>query len=171
VPGAAIKHTCLIVCRLLSLPFRLLTASQYLRELAVRELVYYEPDDEQLPTDLDEVQCTPSMWRKFVQSAPSSHANSLAIVDWKGKEAPTVDEMAVRLRQYEESLSSSLVSAVEKLSRRSSNSNRVFPTPHLCLAPVSQLLGASVPLLKRGNTEAIHHGAPCGFTCMTTERT
>ena len=31
---------------------------QYLRELAVRELVYYEPDDEQVPTDPDEVQCT-----------------------------------------------------------------------------------------------------------------
>jgi len=53
-----------------------------------------------------------------VWSAPSSYANSLAIVDWKGKEAPTVDEVAVRLRQYEESLSSSLVSAVEKLVKR-----------------------------------------------------
>jgi len=31
---------------------------QYLRELAVRELVYYEPADDQLPTDPDEVQCT-----------------------------------------------------------------------------------------------------------------
>jgi len=68
---------------------------QYLMELAVRELVYCEPDDEQLPTDPDEVQCTPSMWRKFVQSAPSSYANSLAVVNWKGKEAPTVDEVAV----------------------------------------------------------------------------
>jgi len=91
---------------------------QYLRELAVRELVYHEPDDDQLPTDPDEVQCTPSMWRKFVRSAPSSYANSLVVVNWKGKEAPTVDEVAVRLRQYEESLSSSLVSAVEKLSQK-----------------------------------------------------
>ena len=90
---------------------------QYLRELAVRELVYNEPDDDQVPTDPDEVQCTASMWRKFVRSAPSSYANSLAVVNWKGKEAPTVDEVAVRLRQYEESLSSSLVSAVEKLVR------------------------------------------------------
>jgi len=31
---------------------------QYLRELVVRELVYYGTDDEQLPTDPDEVQCT-----------------------------------------------------------------------------------------------------------------
>ncbi|GAB0208781.1 hypothetical protein GRJ2_003343800 [Grus japonensis] len=57
------------------------------------------------------------MWRKFVRSAPSSYANSLAVIDWKSEEAPTVDEVAGRLRQYEDSLSSSLVSAVEKLSQ------------------------------------------------------
>jgi len=91
---------------------------QYLRELAVRELVYYEPDDEQVPIDPDEVQCTASMWRKFVRNAPSSYAHSLTVVNWKGREAPTVNEMAVRLRQYEESLSSFLVSAVEKLSQK-----------------------------------------------------
>jgi len=91
---------------------------QYLRELAVRELIYYEPNDEQLPTDPDEVQCTASMWRKFVRSAPSSYANSLAVVDWKGKEAPTVDEVAVQHRQHEESLSSSLISDMEKLSQK-----------------------------------------------------
>jgi len=68
---------------------------QYLRELAVRELVYYDTDDEQLPTDPDEVQCTAFMWRKFVRSASSSYANLLAVVNWKGKEAPTVDEVAV----------------------------------------------------------------------------
>ena len=88
---------------------------QYLRELAVREMVYYETDNEQLPTDPDEVQCTRPMWKKFVCSAPSSYANSLAVINWKGEEAPTVDEVAVRLRQYEENLSSSLVSAGEKL--------------------------------------------------------
>jgi len=90
---------------------------QYLKELALQELVYYEPDDEQLPTDPDEVQCTRPMWRKLVRSAPSSYASSLAVIDWKGEEAPMVDEVAVQLWQYEESLSFSLVSAVEKLSR------------------------------------------------------
>ncbi|GAB0189130.1 hypothetical protein GRJ2_001378300 [Grus japonensis] len=35
---------------------------QYLRELAVREIVYYDPDNAQLPTDHDEVQCTQPMW-------------------------------------------------------------------------------------------------------------
>ncbi|GAB0206705.1 hypothetical protein GRJ2_003136100 [Grus japonensis] len=80
-------------------------------------MVYYDPDNPQLPTDPNEVQCTRPMWRKFVRSAPSSYANSLAVIDWKSEEAPTVDEVAGRLRQYEESLSSSLVSAVEKLSQ------------------------------------------------------
>jgi len=88
---------------------------QYLRHLAVWELVFYDPDDEQLPADPDEVQCTQSMCRKFVRSAPSSYANSLAVVDWRGEEAPKVDEVTVRLQQYEESISSSLVSPVEKL--------------------------------------------------------
>jgi len=53
-----------------------------------------------------------------VWSTPSSYANSPAVVDWKDKEAPTVDEVAVRLWQYEESLSSSLVSGMEKLSQK-----------------------------------------------------
>ena len=79
----------------------------------MRELVYYDPDNAQLPTDPDEVQCTRSMWRKFVQSAPFSYVNSLAVVKWKGEEAPTVDEVAVW--QFEEILSSCLISAVEKL--------------------------------------------------------
>ncbi|GAB0205675.1 hypothetical protein GRJ2_003033100 [Grus japonensis] len=54
---------------------------QYLRELAMREMVYYDLDNAQLPTDPDEVQCTQPMWRKFVQSAPSSYTNSLAVID------------------------------------------------------------------------------------------
>ncbi|KAM7097195.1 uncharacterized protein J5F26_009778 [Ciconia maguari] len=36
---------------------------------------------------------------------------------WKDGEGPTADELAGQLQQYEESLSPSLVSAVEKLSR------------------------------------------------------
>jgi len=56
---------------------------QYLRGLAVRELIYYDPDDEQLPTDPEEVQCKRPTWRKFVRSAPSLYASS-----------PVVDEVA-----------------------------------------------------------------------------
>jgi len=54
------------------------------------------------------------MQRKFVWSTPSSYANSPSGIDFQGEEARTADEMAVQLCQYEESLSSSLVSAVEK---------------------------------------------------------
>ncbi|GAB0177466.1 ubiquitin carboxyl-terminal hydrolase 4 [Grus japonensis] len=90
---------------------------QYLRELAMQEMVYYDPDNVQLPTDPDEVQCTRPTWQNFLRTAPSSYANSLAVIDWKSEEAPTVDEVAGRLRQYEEGLSSSLVSTVEKLSQ------------------------------------------------------
>ncbi|GAB0207346.1 hypothetical protein GRJ2_003200200 [Grus japonensis] len=81
-------------------------------------MAYYDPDNTQLPKDPDKVQCTQPMWWKFVQNTPSSHANSLAETDWKSEEAPTVDEVAGRLHQYEESLSSSLILAVEKLSRK-----------------------------------------------------
>ncbi|KAM6099853.1 uncharacterized protein LJ206_003370 [Theristicus caerulescens] len=93
---------------------------QYLRELAVLEVIHNDLNNEQLSKDPDEVQCTRPMWRKFVRSAPSSYANSLAIMTWKDEEGPTVDELAGQLRQYEESLSSSLracISAVEKLSQ------------------------------------------------------
>jgi len=140
---------------------------QYLRELAVRELVYCDTDDEQVPTDPDGVQCTASMWRKFVWSAPSSYANSLAVVNWKGKEAPTVDEVAVRLCQYEESLSSSsVVSAVEKLARevRQIKENISYSPP--VRASVSAIRGRRFSAQERE-----YPGAPCGSTCMTTQRT
>ncbi|XP_066843069.1 uncharacterized protein [Anser cygnoides] len=92
---------------------------QYLRELAVREVIYKDLDDAQTSADPDAVRCTLPMWRKFVQSAPSSYASSLAILAWKAEENPTVNEVTKILRQYEGNLSSSLqacVSAVEKLS-------------------------------------------------------
>ncbi|KAK4806132.1 hypothetical protein QYF61_001055 [Mycteria americana] len=80
---------------------------QYLRELAVLEVIYGDLDNEQLSKDPDEVQCTRPMWRKLVRSAPASYANSLAIMTWEDGEGP-----------MEESISSSHVSAVEKLSRK-----------------------------------------------------
>ncbi|XP_049650026.1 uncharacterized protein LOC126035459 isoform X2 [Accipiter gentilis] len=93
---------------------------QYLRELAVLETIHHDLDNPQLPKDPDEVQCTRPMWRKFVRSAPWSYANALAVTSWKDEEAPTVEEVARQLHQYEENLSSSLqacILAVEKLSQ------------------------------------------------------
>ena len=81
------------------------------------EVIYGDLDDQRSPKDPDEAQCTPPMGRKFVRSAPSSYAASLAVTAWRGDEAPTVAEVIDRLRGYETNLSSSLVSAVEKLSQ------------------------------------------------------
>ena len=44
---------------------------QYLREVAVQELIYYDLDNPQSPTDWDKGQREQPKWRKFVQSAPS----------------------------------------------------------------------------------------------------
>ncbi|KAM9590502.1 uncharacterized protein ACIBXB_005762 [Morphnus guianensis] len=85
---------------------------QYLRELAVLEVIYNDPENAQSPTDPDEVQCTQPMWRKFLRSAPPTYANSLAVMSWKEGYGQTVDELAVQLRQYEGSLFSSLRACV-----------------------------------------------------------
>ncbi|KAK4806933.1 hypothetical protein QYF61_027300 [Mycteria americana] len=114
---------------------------QYLRELAVLEVIYGDLNDERSPKDRDEVQCTRPMWRKLVRNAPSSCANSFAILTWKDGEGPMVDEAASQLREYEESISSSLVSAVEKLSRE-------FQRFKEDISYSPPLLGVSVPLIR-----------------------
>ncbi|KAK4826862.1 hypothetical protein QYF61_011899 [Mycteria americana] len=90
---------------------------QYLRELAMLELIYGDLNNVRSPIDPDEVQCTRPMWQKLVRNAPLSCANSLAILTWKDRDGPTVNEAASNLQEYEESISSSFVSAVQKLSQ------------------------------------------------------
>ncbi|KAK4810594.1 hypothetical protein QYF61_007331 [Mycteria americana] len=87
---------------------------QYLRELAVLEVVYGDLGNEQLSKDPDEVKCT--SWYGAHQCHMSSQWNS--ILTSKDEEVPTVDEVASQLQEYEESISSSLILAVEKLSRK-----------------------------------------------------
>ncbi|KAK4825909.1 hypothetical protein QYF61_003404 [Mycteria americana] len=70
---------------------------QYLRELAMLEVIYDDPGNKQLSKDPDEVRCTRPMWRKLVRSTPLLHANSLAVMTWKDGEEPTVDELAGQL--------------------------------------------------------------------------
>ena len=94
---------------------------QHLRELAVLEMVYSDLDNAQTPKDPDDVQCTTSMWRKFVRSAPSSHASTLAVINWDEGMGPTVYALSRQLQKYEDNLSvpiQACVSAVEKLSQR-----------------------------------------------------
>ncbi|KAK4806478.1 LOW QUALITY PROTEIN: hypothetical protein QYF61_013971 [Mycteria americana] len=73
---------------------------QYLRELAVLEVIYGDLDDVRSPTDPDEVQCTRPMWRKLVRNAPPSCANSLAILIWRDEDGPTVKEAASNLSWF-----------------------------------------------------------------------
>ncbi|KAK4831870.1 hypothetical protein QYF61_019882 [Mycteria americana] len=61
---------------------------QYLRELAIVEMIYDDLDNKQLSKDPEEVKCTQPMWQKLVRSAPASYANSLAILTWKDEEGP-----------------------------------------------------------------------------------
>ncbi|KAK4807032.1 hypothetical protein QYF61_000361 [Mycteria americana] len=115
---------------------------QYLRELAMLEVIYGDLDNEQLSKDPDEVRCTRPTWRKLVRSAPSSYANSLAILTWKDGEGPMVDEAASQLRQKEESSSSSLISAVEKLVQRLEEDRSYFPPPegkHFGISPEEEV--------------------------------
>ena len=93
---------------------------QHLRELAVREMIYSDLDNAQTPQDPDEVQCTTSMWRRFVRSAPPAHASTLASINWDEGMGPTLYDMSCQLQKYEDNLSAPLqssVSAVEKLSK------------------------------------------------------
>ena len=57
------------------------------------------------------------MWQELIWGAPVSYDNLLAVLTWKNEKAPTVDTVTSQLQEYKESISSSLVSAVEKLSQ------------------------------------------------------
>ncbi|GAB0177148.1 hypothetical protein GRJ2_000180000 [Grus japonensis] len=51
---------------------------QYLRELAVLEVIYSDLDDDEVFQDPEDVLCMRAMWRKVIPSAPASYSNSLA---------------------------------------------------------------------------------------------
>ena len=91
---------------------------QFLRELAVREIIYFGPDSQER-VNPDRVECKRSMWRRFSQSASAPYAKILAgtFVSTGGRQS--VNDMTERLREFEENLSDPLgayVSMVEKLS-------------------------------------------------------
>ncbi|GAB0210142.1 hypothetical protein GRJ2_003480000 [Grus japonensis] len=51
---------------------------QYLRELAVLEVIYSDLDDDEVSKDPEDVLCTRAMCGNLIQSAPASYSNSLA---------------------------------------------------------------------------------------------
>jgi len=81
-----------------------------------------------------------------------------------------VDEVAVRLRQYEESLSSSLVSAVEKLAQevRQIKENISYSPP--VRASNSDIRGRRYSAQER-EYKSYTPQSTCGSTCVTMERT
>ncbi|KAM6340308.1 uncharacterized protein FN964_011708 [Alca torda] len=91
---------------------------KYLREMAVKEVIY---GDWEVNVDPDEMPCRKPMLRKFVQSAPPMYSHTLSVLIWGGDDddSLTVNEVASRMRQYEDSLSRPLtVAAVEKLTEK-----------------------------------------------------
>lgn len=98
--------------------------------------------------DPDEVQCTWPMCQKCAQSTPLSYANFLTVINWRGGVPLVVDEVVHQLWEYKDSISSSLVLVVGKLSWSSSSFKRMCPIPCLYEA-ASQILTVSILLLKR----------------------
>ncbi|XP_051497681.1 uncharacterized protein LOC127395177 [Apus apus] len=90
-------------------------AITYLREIAVREVIYNNDGI----TDPDDVECDTQMFRKFVQAVPAAHAHIFSFMGcFEGYERPTVREVTVKARQYGDILSDSLyfqTSAVKKM--------------------------------------------------------
>ncbi|XP_061852038.1 uncharacterized protein LOC133625402 [Colius striatus] len=80
---------------------------QYLRELAVLEVIYGDLDNVEASTDPDDVQCTRAMLRKVIQSAPATYSNILAMVYHPDMDIPTVERVSSWLQNYEESLCTS----------------------------------------------------------------
>ncbi|KAK4811029.1 hypothetical protein QYF61_015733 [Mycteria americana] len=96
---------------------------QYLRELAVLEMVYGDLNNEQLSKNPHEVWCTTHVAEVGTELTSIicqliGHTDLERPCLSRPREGPTVDEVASQLREYKESISSSLVSAVEKLSRK-----------------------------------------------------
>ncbi|KAK4810528.1 hypothetical protein QYF61_004491 [Mycteria americana] len=77
---------------------------QYLRELAVLEVIYGDLDNDEVSKDPDDILCIQAMWRKVVQNAPVSYSNSLAAMYCPDTDTPTVERASSWLQNLEENL-------------------------------------------------------------------
>ncbi|KAK4827160.1 hypothetical protein QYF61_015114 [Mycteria americana] len=114
-------------------------------EGAMLEVIYSNLDNDQAYKDLDEIWCTQSMWQKFVRNAPTSYTHTLAIMSWTDTEAPTIDELARQLREYEDNLASLMWACVlavdrltQKMSEQAEKGRSSSRTPTKALAIKSQ---------------------------------
>ncbi|KAJ7413930.1 hypothetical protein BTVI_41940 [Pitangus sulphuratus] len=82
-------------------------AIQYLRELAVLEIVYSNLGSDNVPKDPEDVPCTQAMWRKVFQSTPASYSNNLVALYYLQMDTPAVEVMSSWLWNIEETLGTS----------------------------------------------------------------
>lgn len=109
---------------------------QFLKELAILEMIYYNLTNVQPPTDPDKAQFLWPTGQQFVCSTLSLHPNWLAATTWRDKEAPAMDQVAQHLQQYGgEKQSCSLI---------------------YIYGSVSQLLTVSILLIKRKDVGSMH---------------
>jgi len=66
---------------------------QYLRELAVLEVIYSDLDDDEDSKEPRDVLCTQAMWQKVIQGAPASYSYSLAAMYCPDMDTPTVESV------------------------------------------------------------------------------
>ncbi|KAM9591477.1 uncharacterized protein ACIBXB_006274 [Morphnus guianensis] len=102
---------------------------QYLRELAVVEVIYSDLDDEEVSKDPEDVLCTRAMWRKVIQGAPASYSNSLAAMYCPDMETPTVEKVSSWLQNFEENLCVSSSLQDSALALRDAPRNQSSPAP------------------------------------------
>lgn len=71
---------------------------QFLKKLAMQEMIYDDLTNMKLPTDPNEAQFLWPTGQQLVCST-SLHSNWLAAMTWRDKEAPALDQVAQHLQQ------------------------------------------------------------------------
>lgn len=137
--------------------------TQYLRELAVLEVVYSDPKSTQLLTDPEEVPCTQRMWWTMAH-----HHRMLAHwLQWAGDTKHHPQWMRWLTGSCHIKMFSLLPSSQQWVNCpwSSSSSKRIIPTPHPH-GPAPQLLTVIVLSLRREDGEGTHHGVQ-PWVCWT----
>lgn len=89
---------------------------------------------------------------------------------WKDITPPwSVDAVACNLWEFEDTLSTSLISTVEELSDKLSKEFQQFKEDMFYCPPLQSHANDSNRWLKREDLEGTHHGIPFGFSRETTE--
>lgn len=135
-----------------------------MHESDAMEVMYRDSNNKDSSVDSDQVQCTHSMWQKFVQSMPPSNTNSLSFMSREG-ETNSILHVTTQHQQYEDHLDPHLSCGdCPRLWTDLRKSVRKCPMP--CqYRPKSLLLGTSTTLLEREDTDK----ATCVFSVSKTE--